>query len=359
VSVRNIYFTLFFCLIRIYASAQVGGKSGFGFLRYPVNAHTAAIGGLSTSIINNDPSMMFNNPALLNKEMDKRIAANISPFVAGITYSTASFAFENNKLKGISGVGVQYMNYGSAREMDATGVETGTILSSNDFAISASHSHTRGNYTLGASVKLMGSQLARSSAIGMAVDIGAIFKHPTKDFTLALLVKNVGFPIKSYGSAFSVGFPLDVQLGVSFKPEHMPFRFSTVIHHLHRYSIAYDDPNRIDSYDINGNPIINRVSIAENIAQHFVFGGELLLSKGFNVKVGYNHMRRAELRNIDEGGLSGFSLGFMLKIKVVELAYSHAFYHSAGGINMFSIIFKPTDFYKKAQAQPAPTETQN
>lgn len=344
---------LFFCTSTF---AQLGGKNSFTFLHFPVNAKTSAVGGMNASIIDNDPTMMINNPALLNAEMHNRGAVNFSPFVANINYTTAAYAFNHARFGGTSGISVQYMYYGIAREMDAGGNDLGANIGANEFAITAGHSHTLGNFTLGANVKLAGSQLARSTALGLLTDIGGIFKHPKHQFTVALLIKNLGFPIKSYGSAFTISMPLDIQIGATYKPEHMPFRFSVLMHHLNRWDIAYDNPNNISGYDISGKPIIDRVTTIDHIAQHFVFGGEFLLSKGFNIRVGYNQMMRKNLKNNGEGGLSGFSLGFMIKVKMFEIAYSHAFYHAVGGLNTFSLIVQMDNFYKKAGKPMEPIE---
>lgn len=339
--------------------AQLGGRNGYTFLNFPINAKTSAIGGMNNSVRDNDPSTLYNNPALLNKEMHNRAVVNFAPFVANVSYYSAAYAFDHAKFGGTTGFGVQYMYYGIANETDINGSSVGNSISANEFALTLGHSHTLGNYTLGANVKLAGSQLVRSTSLALLTDIGAVFKHPKYDFTIGLLVKNLGFPIKSYGSAFTVSMPLDVQLGISFKPQHAPFRFSVLIHHLQRYDIAYDDPTNVSSYDINGNPIVNRVTVIDQIGRHFVLGGEFLLSKGFNIRVGYNHMMRSELRNVNEGGLSGFSLGFMLKVKMFELGYSHAFYHSVGGLNTFSLNVQLDGFYKKAEKLPEEAQKPN
>ena len=68
-----------------------------------------------------------------------------------------------------------------------------------------------------------------------------------------------------------------------------------------------------------------------------VFGAELILLPNFQLRVGYNHMLRQELKLEDAAGGAGFSFGFMFKVKRFEFAYSRALYHVAGGSNTFQI----------------------
>ncbi|GAJ03981.1 unnamed protein product, partial [marine sediment metagenome] len=45
---------------------QVGGKSTYQFLNLPVSARAASLGGKINSIKDNDLSLAFYNPSLLN-----------------------------------------------------------------------------------------------------------------------------------------------------------------------------------------------------------------------------------------------------------------------------------------------------
>ena len=141
--------------------------------------------------------------------------------------------------------------------------------------------------------------------------------------------------------------PLDVQLGTSFKPEHLPFRFSFTAHHLQQLDIVYLDPNQRGQLDENGEEIKPRKTLGDKIARHFVVGGELLLSKNLNVRLGYNHLQRRELRLENTSGGAGFSFGVMLRISQFQLDYTHAGYHASGGANYFTIARNLDSLFKK------------
>lgn len=325
--------------------AQIGGKNGFEFVNYAANAKVAGIGSMNVSVRDGDPNMFFSNPALLNTDMKRQASLSYNNYFADIWNSQVAYAFETKKL-GMWGAGLQYTNYGSAKNTDEAGNDLGTI-NANEYVFTVAKSHTIGNYTLGANVKFAHSQIANYNAAMGLIDLGGVFKHPKRQFTIGLLIKNVGFAFKNYSPNQDVRIPFDVQAGFTYKLEHMPLRFSMTLHHLHQFDIAYDDPNRIAGYDLNGNPQYQRVNLADKIMRHFVFGGEFILTKGFHIRAGYNHFRRAEMALENYGGLGGFSFGAMLKIKAVELGYSAAFYHPAGPRSYFTLMLNLGNFHKK------------
>ncbi len=340
-------FCILITIITFVAKAQIGGRYAFSNLNLASNARVSALGGENISILDNDPNLMFHNPSLMNETMYRRVAVNFSPYMAGIFNNSACISFKIKKL-GQFGVGTHFINYGSATRRDDTGLDMGRIFG-YDAIGQVSHARQLGHFSVGASLKMMGSRFVDFSGFGLALDLGSTFKHPKRDFTISILAKNVGFG--------NYALPINAILGLSYKLEHLPLRLSLTIHHLHRWNIAYTNPNAVLSYDINGTPIKDTVKWYHEVPRHIVLGGELILSKGFNVRFGYNHQRRADLRPAEAHLLSGFSFGFMLKVKAFELAYTKAFYHSSDGVDMLSLIFSMEGFYKKIAPKESETNT--
>ena len=54
------------------ASAQES-QTAYIFLRLPVSAHAAAVGGDNVTLVEDDAAPIFNNPALLSSVSDKTI----------------------------------------------------------------------------------------------------------------------------------------------------------------------------------------------------------------------------------------------------------------------------------------------
>jgi hypothetical protein len=164
-----------------------------------------------------------------------------------------------------------------------------------------------------------------------------VFKHPKQDLSYAITVRNIGFQLKNFTPFDNPNLPLDVLMGVTFKPQYMPVRFSITAHHLYKYDITYLDKNIIKK-DLSGNIIENKVNAIDIVARHFVIGTELLLSKNFNILAGYNHLRNRELSQQNIGGFSGFSVGFLMKTKLLNFSYSYAGYNAAGNLNSFGLV---------------------
>ncbi len=343
VMLKEIYVCMAFVFGSLPAFSQVGGYSSFDFLTVPVNARVAGVGGVNVSSSDKDVNMILQNPAVLNSSMNKMLSLNYLPYYGGIQASSLAYA---HQIKSATwGFGMQYLNYGTINSTNASGADQGTF-SSNDFMVMASRSHKINYYTLGASLKFAGSQIAGYNAYALMADVGGTFKHPTKDFTVGLVFKNVGYAFKQYATGTSDALPFDVQAGTSFKPQHFPIRLSITLDHLQKLNVVYNDTT-VKQYDINGNPITTKTTLSDEIARHFIIGGEVIVSKNFNLRFGYNYERRQELRLTSVSGGAGFSFGFMFRIKTFEIAYTKAYYHVVGGTNFFTVAMDMSGFVKK------------
>ncbi|MFC7667891.1 type IX secretion system protein PorQ [Hymenobacter humi] len=222
--------------------AAAGGRAVFPFLDLSTGAQLAALGGMSVSARNDDPTMLFANPALLNPDMDGRLALSYAAYVADIKQSTAAYVFNTAKA-GRFGVGITYLNYGDFQSYDAAGNSLGSF-GVNEYTVGVSDSYTKGKFTFGATTKLAVSSIAGSRSVAGVGDVGVVYKHPTQDFTAGLAVKSAGYQFSPYPGTDRGPLPLDVQIGATIKPEHMPLRFSLTAHHLQQWDIQYLDPNQ-------------------------------------------------------------------------------------------------------------------
>ncbi|MBX9851295.1 MAG: type IX secretion system protein PorQ [Cytophagaceae bacterium] len=327
--------------------SQIGGRNSFEFVDMGVNAHVAGVGGLNVSIKDNDLNMILQNPALLTSEMHKNLSLNYVAFFADIKSTSLAYA-QNFNNRSIYAGGLQYNYYGQIQRTDPTGADLGTF-SPNEYFIFASRSHTINYYSIGATVKFASSSIDTYNSLALMADLGGIFKHPKKDFTIGLVFKNMGVALKKYTPESKVALPFDIQLGTTFKPEHMPLRMSITVHHLYKWDIVYLDPTVKGTVDLEGNEIKQKKSFADKLGRHFVLGGELILSKNFHLRFGYNYLRRRELRLQTKSGGAGFSFGFMMRVKSFEFSFSRAYYHVAGGANYLTVTTNFSKLLKKKQ----------
>ncbi len=329
------------------AAQQLGGRTVFPFLDLPPGAQQAALGGMNVSTRSDDPTMLFANPALLNAEMDGRLALSYVAYVADIKQSTAAYVFNTAKA-GRFGVGVTYLNYGNFEGYDAAGNRLGTF-GVNEYTVGVSDAYTKGKFTFGATTKLAVSSIDGSRSVAGVADAGVVYQHPTQDFTVGVAAKNLGYQFSPYPGADRGPLPLDVQAGFTVKPEHMPLRFSLTAHHLQQWDIQYLDPNQRGQPDANGVEKKPTRSFGDNLARHFTVGAALVLSKSLNLRVGYNHLQRRELRLDNTSGSAGLSFGIMLKISGFQLDYTHATLQAAGSSEYFTLARNLNSLFKKKE----------
>ncbi|WP_254846540.1 type IX secretion system protein PorQ [Hymenobacter sp. CRA2] len=317
------------------AHAQIGGQSVFSSLNLPPTAKLAGVGGVSVSVRDNDPGMLFANPALLNADMDGRLALSYGGYLGGIKQSTAAYVRNSEKL-GRWGFGLSYLSYGDFDMYDPAGNPMGQF-SVNDYHLNISNAQTYGNFTMGATARFAVAGIAGEHSMALLTDVGSVFKHPEKDFTVGLAVKNLGYQIKPFPGSDREPLPLDVQIGTTIKPEHMPVRFSITAHHLQQFDIVYLDTLQRRNQSLDGNAKAPKKTIGDQIARHFVIGGELMLGKSLNLRVAYNHLRRRELRLDNTSGGAGLSFGAMLRLGAYQFEYTRALYHGSGGANYITL----------------------
>ena len=128
-------------LLAFFTAAALAQESqtAYNFLRLPVSAHAAALGGDNITIIEDDPTLIFNNPALLSSVSDKSINLNFMTYMAGANTASASFT-KVIKDKTSVAVMAQYMDYGTMKEMDENNVQLGEF-SAKDIALSGVFSY--------------------------------------------------------------------------------------------------------------------------------------------------------------------------------------------------------------------------
>ncbi len=334
-NVRN----LLFCLVVVFnlslVKAQVGGSGSFESLSLNENARVLGIGGENVSTSDYDVNSILYNPASLNDKMVGSISLNYLPFYADVKKISTVGVFNSKKI-GNFGVGIQYLSYGKFTERDINGVPLGEF-NAGDITITLSKSHELGPIVIGGNLKFISSQLADYSASALAFDLGGMFKHPEHDLQLGMVFRNAGFILGDYTDEKNSSLPFNLQLGGSYKPEHMPVRFSITATNLNVKDVQYLDPERDVITQPDGESVSEEKKFSEQIFRRIIFGTEFVFSDNFHLRMGYNHQRRKELRLDEKSGGAGFSFGFMLKIKKIEFDYTKVYYHVVGGTNVITM----------------------
>ncbi|GAB2788038.1 hypothetical protein GCM10027275_36040 [Rhabdobacter roseus] len=313
-----------------------GGRAALPALILPSQARSTALGTYHFTLPGSEAALFLQSPALLDTTKHQSASLSLMPYLADTRLLTAAYAQSPKQGASTWAAGVQYFHYGTFVQTDPAGNVTGEFRAA-DYALSAGYGHTVGNITLGGTLKWVGSGVESYQLWGLAVDWGAVFKHPRQDLTAGLVVKNAGFLRANYGGGEVPPLPLDVRLGLTFKPTYMPIRFSATAHHLHRFDMVYNDPALFYDFDANGNRLPRKVPLPEKLLRHLAVGAEALIHPQFRLMVGYDHLRRQELRLQNAGGLAGISFGGWLKISRFEIGYGRAQYTAGLGSSTLSL----------------------
>lgn len=320
-------FLLYFFIVKLSMAQVIGGKRTFTFLQAPNSGKIAALGGDNVSSFGDDPSMIYQNPALLNEEMNKKMSFSFVGYVPGVKLSSVQYVFDKSKV-GTFGAGLTYMNYGKIVKRDVGGNSEGEFFA-NEFVIHGTKTFKQDNFVIGVTPKVAFSQISEYTSIATALDLGGTFNHPEKDFTVGLAIQNLGFQVKKYNE-LRENLPLNIVAGFTAKPKHMPLKFSVTAHHLQQFDIVYYDESTQDENIFDDDSVEYKTPITEKIFRHFTFGGEFILSKNFNLRIGYNYLRRRELRIEEKSGGAGFSFGVMVKAKAYTIDFTKTYLNYAG-----------------------------
>lgn len=324
---EKLFLIIFLVIISDQVKGQIGGGRVLEFLNLPGNARISALGAVNVSNLDKDVNMFLSNPALLEEPVHQYASISHFLFLADVTLSTLTYGHNFGKA-GNFAIGLQYLNYGKFEAYDQTGMGEGEF-NANDYALTISNSRTVGSFTMGGNLKFANSYIAGLNASALLFDLGGLYKHPVQELTLGLVMKNLGFGLNNYTLGSTITLPFDVQLGITYKPEFMPLRFSVTAYNLYPENITYGRSGSINNKEQLGS--------VDRIMRHFAFGTEILLNKNVNLRAGYNHLIRQELRMEELSGGAGLALGVLIRVKAFEIAYSKAFYHVAGGTDYFTL----------------------
>lgn len=296
-------FTLLFTFVTALAWAQES-QTEYNFLRLPVSAHAAALGGDNITIIEDDETFIFNNPALLSSVSDKTVNLNYMNYMSGANMASASFN-RNIKEKASVAFSAQYIDYGKMKQVDENNVQTGEF-SAKDLSFAGYFSYMLTDRLAGGiSAKFITSYLGDYNSIAMGVDLGLNYYDSDREWSVSAVAKNLGGQLKAYNEEYE-RMPIDVQLGVSKRLLHTPFRVSATLVDLNHWDYKF--------------------------VNHAVIGFDIILSPSIWVGAGYN-FRRADEMNIqtsqDEGSShgAGLSIGAGLNLERFKLNLAYGKYH--------------------------------
>ena len=311
---KKCVFTLSLGLFSTILQAQ-DSQTEYNFLRLPISAHAAALGGNNITIIEDDPSLMFSNPALAASVSDMTVGLSYMNYMKGANYMGASFTKAMSDKATLAG-GIQYMNYGKMKEVDENNVQLGEFNAS-EIAVEAIFSYELAkNLVGGITGKFITSYIGSYNSIAVGVDLGLNWYDPEREWSVSAVAKNLGGQVKAYDDNFG-NMPFDLQLGVSKTFAALPVRVSATLVDLTHFNYRF----------------IN----------HLNLGAEVLLSESLWIGGGYNFRRANDMKigvGDDESSHgAGFSFGGGINLERFKLNLSYGKYHAASSSIMVNLAY--------------------
>lgn len=291
-------------------------QTAYNFLRLPVSAHAAALGGDNITVIEDDASLSFANPALLSSVSDRSIGLNYMNYMSGSNALSASYTAVLKGRATISGM-AQYLDYGTMKQTDAEGNQTGEF-SAKDIALGATFSYMLTERIAGGiTARFITSYIGDYNSMAAGVDLGLNYYDPDREWSISLVARNLGGQLKAYDDDFEK-MPIDVQAGVTKRILHTPFRISATLVDLNHWNYSFKN--------------------------HIVAGLDIILSDQIWLGAGFRFRRADEMSfTNDEGEESshgaGFSIGGGLNLERFKLNLAYGKYHVSSNSLLINVAY--------------------
>ncbi len=312
---KKVVFTALLALFVLFAKAQ-DSRTVMNFLRLPVSAHVAALGGDNISLQEDDASLVFHNPALSMGVADRSLGLDMMTYMQGSVTAAASYSQFFGE-RGSWAVQGRFVSYGTMKETTVSGEQTGDF-SAKDIAVGATCAYDLSRRISGGiTAKMVTSYIGQYNSVAAAVDLGLCYHDTDRGWSIGAVARNLGGQLSAYEDDFE-RMPVDLQLGVSKRLVGAPLRFSATLVRLNDWHYG--------------------------IGKHLVVGADLLLSEQFYLAAGYNAMRAAEMKitagdeESSHGAALSFGGGLQLDRLKLHVAYAKLHVSSPSLVVNFSLV---------------------
>ena len=322
-NLKKLFAISLFCF-SFFANAQTG-TNVYQFLNVPISARQAVLGGDAVSVRDYDVNFAAINPALMNLDMDNRIALNYSSYLADSKLGSINYVKDLESGHLIS-VNARVMDFGKIPRTDESGQVNGEF-SAMDASVGLGYAYQfEDNFTIGANVNYITSKIDNFSSAAISANAGVTYHNERAKETLALVFRNFGYQFQTY-NGLRENLPFRADLGYTKILPEFPLAFTITYHDLQQFNIS-------QTYNVNG----QEVGFGRKFLDHLSGGVELFPEQAFNLRMGYNVKRGNELAVLDQRSFAGLSFGFGIKISSFRFDYSHVRYHNASNVNQIGLM---------------------
>lgn len=309
---KHIITVILAAIMHVQHAAAQSGTTGYSFVDIPVSAHAAALGGTATSLVQDDVTLCFMNPALLPNASNNSLVFTFTTYMASSTKLSTAFSRRIGD-RATWAVCAQVLSYGKMKETDSFGEEIGSF-SASDIDIQGSFAYMLSDrWTGGISLKALVSNYANYSAFGMGVDLGVNYYDEDDDISISVTGHNLGGEIKALNDNRRK-LPLALGASIAKGLDFLPVTIHLGLNDLTRWSNI-------------------------NLWKHIALGIDVYPTNNVWVALGYNIRRSAEMKALDSSHFAGFSLGAGINIKKVKVGVAWGKYHIASSSLIANIAY--------------------
>jgi len=323
----TIFVTIFF-LIGGTVNAQNPnlGTSGAQFLKIPVSARAAAMGGAYIGICAEASSVFWNPAGIANVKFSALHFSNTKWFdtfnvnAGAFVYSAGNF--------GTIAVSFQTLGMGEM-EITTEAEPNGTALyfDAQDLALGVSYArHLTNRFRVGLTAKYIKQRIWNEVANGVAFDVGTQYQLPFNNLTIAMSMLNFGPDMAFNGPDLSVKYD-----GNSDIPNRLiPTRLETESYPL---PLSFQFGIAIDLYRSNyvsARAAVDAVHPNDN-QERIHLGTEISFYDRLFLRTGYRHNHDDEVYNM------GFGVTAFISGVLLGMDYSYSMYDILPDVHQYSL----------------------
>jgi hypothetical protein len=226
--IRLILTALVLCAVSGPAFAQGfnnAGTSVANFLKIPVGARATALGGAYSALSSDATSLYWNVAGIMGVE-NNEVAFVHNEWLLDLTheYMAGVFRLGTNDRIGLS---ISYLDIGEMEETSPAQPQgTGLFFSAYDVAIGVAYARQlTDRFALGINTKYVQESISKSSASGVAFDLGLLFRAEWNNLRLGATISNFGPDLRMDGE--NLRTKLDPYPTAGDSPDDVPLFLET------------------------------------------------------------------------------------------------------------------------------------
>lgn len=248
------------------AQAQLSksGTTAAEFLKIPVGARASAMSAYAATV--DDASAIVLNPAGLADLTQKEVLIEITDWYLDISHTYLGVAIPTKN--GVAGLHVLALNFGEFQETtaEANGL-TGRTFDAYSVSFGVSYAqYLIPQFTIGGTAKVVYETIAKSSAAGLAFDIGTMYDTPFYGVRLGVSVTNFGSKLQMQGNDLIIKSDPDTGNDGNYEPDANLSTDSFDLPLMLKVGLAWDAIDKKDlraTLSIDGNnPTNNNQSVS-------------------------------------------------------------------------------------------------